>query len=124
MGFSIGSLAKIKEVVSVYEKYTVCKLTITKKNKETKKTDLQFSGFVRFIGKAHNNKPRLDQMINITNCDVTNCYVVDGAIKFNKNPVYILYDYDIQEGFGLERKEYLPPIDSSFLELGNDDLPF
>ena len=67
MGFSIGSLAKIKEVVSVYEKYTVCKLTITKKNKETKKTDLQFSGFVRFIGKAHNNKPRLDQMIKITN---------------------------------------------------------
>lgn len=124
MGFCIGSTAKIKEVVSVYENYTVCKVVITKLNKDTKKTDLVFSGFVRFLGQAHKNKPRLDQTIKITNCDVTNCYVDNGKVKYNKYPVYILFDYTVQESYGLERKEYIAPIDASFLDMRSDELPF
>lgn len=124
MGFCIGTTAKIKEVVSVFENYTVCKLAIIKKNKETQKTDLVFSGFVRFLGQAHKNKPRLDQTIKILNCDVTNCYVQNGQTKYNKYPVYILYDYTVEESYGLERKEFVAPIDASFLDMNSDELPF
>ena len=43
MGFSNGSYCKIKEVVEKHDNYSVCKITVTKKNKLTNEYELQES---------------------------------------------------------------------------------
>lgn len=97
MGFSVDSFMKIKEVVDIKENYTVCKCTISKKNKVKNKTECCFSAYVRFIGNAHKQKPMADQKIKITSCDVTNCYVKDDKVEMTKNPQYVVFGYELQE---------------------------
>ena len=85
MGFSNGSFCKIKEVVEKHDNYSVCKITVTKKNKLTNEYELQFSAHCRFVGNAHKSVPMKDQRIKITSCDVTNCYKdKDGNLQFTK----------------------------------------
>lgn len=95
MGFSIGNYAKIKRVEDK-EKYAVCKLSVSKKNKQSGKYETSFVGDVRFIGKAFDLKPQVDQRIKLTACDITNCYVKDDKLEFCKNPQYVCFDYELQ----------------------------
>lgn len=130
MGFSAGNYAKIKEVVDKQEKYTVCKLTISRKNKEANRYELTFaSNFVKFVGNAHKSMPMAEQRIKLTACDVTTCYTKqDGSIGYFKNPQYVVYEYELQEGTNATSSTapqfgFVNPI--SLEELSADsDLPF
>lgn len=129
MGFSAGNYAKIKEVVDKKDNYTTCKVTISKKNKQTNSYELTFSGFVKFVGKAHKSVPIADQRIKLVSCDVTNCYTTqDGGIGYNKNPQFVCFEYELQESQGASAPTpqfggYSNPI--AFEELSVDsDLPF
>jgi hypothetical protein len=129
MGFSSGSFAKIKEVVEKQANYTVCKVTITKKNKLTNQYELQFSAHCRFVGNAHKSVPLKDQRIKITSCDVTNCYTdKDGNLQFTKNPQYVVFGYELQESQGASASMPHNPYDNgvNFEDLSSDDssLPF
>ncbi len=129
MGFSSGSFAKIKEVVEKQPHYTVCKVTITKKNKLTNEYELQFSAHCRFVGNAHKSVPMKDQRIKITSCDVTNCYKDrDGNLQFNKNPQYVVFGYELQESKDTPTPQQFNPYDNGvhFEDLSSDssDLPF
>ena len=129
MGFSSGSFAKIKEVVEKQPNYTVCKVTITKKNKLTNEYELQFSAHCRFVGNAHKSVPMKDQRIKITSCDVTNCYKdKDGNLQFTKNPQYVVFGYELQESQGASAPMPYNPYDNgvNFEDLSSDDssLPF
>lgn len=123
MGFSQDNYAKIKEVVEQADNYTVCKCTISKKNKVTKTTELQFSGFVKFLGNAHKQRPMEGQRIKITACDVTNCYVKDGTVCYNKNPIYLIFGYELQENYESQNGNHEKP---ELFELDNidGDIPF
>lgn len=129
MGFSAGNYAKIKEIVDKKDNYTVCKVTISKKNKATNKYELTFSGYVKFVGNAHKSVPMPEQRIKLTACDVTNCYTTqDGGIGYNKNPQYVCFEYELQESQGGSAPPqqfggYSNPI--AFEELSTDSvLPF
>lgn len=129
MGFSNGSFCKIKEVVDKQTNYTVCKVTITKKNKLTNEYELQFSAHCRFVGNAHKSVPMKDQRIKITSCDVTNCYKdKDGNLQFNKNPQYVVFGYELQESKDTPTPQPFNPYDNgvNFEDLSSDDssLPF
>ena len=129
MGFSSGSYAKIKEVVEKQTNYTVCKVTITRKNKLTNEYELQFSAHCRFVGNAHKSVPMADQRIKITSCDVTNCYKdKDGNLQFNKNPQYVVFNYELQEGQGSSAQVPYNPYDNGVnfedLSSSDSDLPF
>ena len=50
--FSVDCYAKIKSV-ETYEKYTICKITISKKDKKTGVWDTDFVSKVTFVGDAH-----------------------------------------------------------------------
>jgi hypothetical protein len=39
-----------------------------------------------------------NQKIKITNCGVTNCYMQDGKRVYSKNPTYLVFDYELQDG--------------------------
>jgi hypothetical protein len=128
MGFSANNYAKIKEVVEKQPNYTVCKVTITKKNKLTNEYELQFSAHCRFVGNAHKSVPMADQRIKITSCDVTNCYKdKDGNLQFTKNPQYVVFGYELQESQGANVPQYNPYDNGvNFEDLSSDssDLPF
>ena len=98
MGFCNNTFAKIKEVAEKHDNYTVCKITITRKNRTTNEYELQFSALCRFVGNAHKSVPLADQRIKITSCDVTNCYKdKDGNLQFTKSPQYVIFSYELQE---------------------------
>jgi hypothetical protein len=129
MGFSQGSFAKIKEVVEKHDNYSVCKITVTKKNKLTNEYELQFSAHCRFVGNAHKSVPMKDQRIKITSCDVTNCYKdKDGNLQFTKNPQYVVFGYELQESQGVSAPMPYNPYDNgvNFEDLSStdSDLPF
>lgn len=121
MGFGVNSYAKIKEVKEQQENYTVCKISIIKKTKESHTT--VFMGYVKFIGNAHKQRPMADQKIKITSCDVTNCYVKDEVLCFNKQPQYVIFGYELQEDGN--NGTTAASIESAY-ELLNDnsDIPF
>lgn len=129
MGFSANNYAKIKEVVEKKPNYTVCKVTITKKNKLTNEYELQFSAHCRFVGDAHKSVPLKDQRIKITSCDVTNCYKdKDGKLQFTKNPQYVVFGYELQESQGASANVPFNPYDNGVnfedLSSSDSDLPF
>ena len=129
MGFGVNCFAKIKEVVEKHDNYSVCKITVTKKNKLTNEYELQFSAHCRFVGNAHKSVPMKDQRIKITSCDVTNCYKdKDGNLQFTKNPQYVVFGYELQESQGASAPMPYNPYDNgvNFEELSasEDTLPF
>ena len=129
MGFSNGSYCKIKEVVEKQPNYTVCKLTITKKNKLTNEYELQFSAHCRFVGNAHKSVPMKDQRIKITWCEVNNSDKdKDGNQQFTKNPQYVVFGYELQESQGASANVPYNPYDNGVnfedLSSADSDLPF
>ena len=129
MGFCTNAYAKIKEVVEKQTNYTVCKVTITRKNKLTNEYELQFSAHCRFVGNAHKSVPMADQRIKITSCDVTNCYKdKDGNLQFTKNPQYVVFGYELQESQGASAPMPYNPYDNGVnfedLSSSDSDLPF
>lgn len=124
MGFCVGSIATIKELVLCEKNYSTCKISIFKLNKD-KKNELSFSGFARFLGEAHKNKPNAGDRILIKKCDVTNVYKSKEQIKYNKNPVFIIYDYELQ-GTDIIKKAYTSPISfgEDEIDFNSDGLPF
>lgn len=129
MGFGVNCYAKIKEVVEKHDNYSVCKITVTKKNKLTNEYELQFSAHCRFVGNAHKSVPMKDQRIKITSCDVTNCYKdKDGKLQFTKNPQYVVFGYELQESQGASAPQFHNPYDNGVnfedLSASEDTLPF
>ena len=94
--FSVNSYAKIKEVEDKGN-YSVCKISISKKNKQSGKYETDFVGKVRFVGQAHLQRPLENQRIKITSCGVSNCYVKDDKLEFLNIPTYTVFAYELQE---------------------------
>ena len=95
MGFSVGSYAKVWETEDK-GKFTMVKLTVSAKNKQTDKYETTFSGKVAFFGDAHACKPMYGQKIKILNCDVTNKIYEkpDGTKTYPIN--FSVFKYELQ----------------------------
>ena len=98
MGFSVGKYAKIW----AYENkgnYSTCKLTVSRKNKDTGAYDVEFSdGFVRLVGNAHRAIQNVSigekgYSIKITSCDVSNVYTSPEG-KTNYTPHYTIFEFE------------------------------
>jgi hypothetical protein len=97
MGFRTGAYATIWSVEDK-GKYSNVKLTTSKKNKDgTYQTD--FSGFVRFIGTAHENAPSLKEKdhIKIGDIDVTQTYDKESQKTYTG---FALFSYEMSEPAG------------------------
>lgn len=116
--FSVNSYAKIKEVEDKGN-YSVCKISISKKNKQSGKYETDFVGKVRFVGNAHHQRPLANQRIQITSCGVSNCYTKDDRLEFPKAPIYTIFEYSLQEDNGASSSDR--PI---LEEIDSNQLPF
>lgn len=106
--FRNGEYATIWEVKK-NNNYSDCKISTSKKNKETGKYDVDFSDIVRFIGKAHKQCPKSGQRIKLLDTGAKSIYNKETQQKFR---TYILYDYELAE----------TPV-AQFTKV-EDDLPF
>jgi hypothetical protein len=114
--FSVNSYAKIKEVEDKGN-YSICKISTSKKNRETNKYETDFVGKVRFVGQAHLQRPLSNQRIKITSCGVANCYTKDDKLEFPKSPTYTVFAYELQDDNGASSSDrpFLEEIDSNQL---------
>lgn len=99
MGFRQGAYAKIWSVEDKGN-YSVCNLSISKKNKDTDKYDVEFQdGFVRLVGTAHTDISGMDipengLSIKISSCDATNNYDADKKKLYTN---YVIFGFEIPE---------------------------
>lgn len=112
MGFRAGSYARIWSVDDKGN-YSVAKMSISKKNKETNNYEVEFQeGFVRLVGSAHTfmqsiNVPDKGYPVKISSCDVTN--------KYDSEKKRTYYNFVI---FGLEDANGNSPAPSKDITIG------
>lgn len=114
---SVNCYAKIKEVEDKGN-YSIVKISVSKKNKQSGKYETDFIGNVNFVGQSHLQRPLKDQRIKITSFGVQNCYTKDGNLEFLKSPRIAIFSYELQED---NSTKSLPPID---LDISDNELPF
>lgn len=95
MGFRKDAYATIWEL-DRKEKFTNVKLSTSRKNKETGQYKDDFSGYVRFIGKAHDLAANLQvrDRIQIDSCDVTTNYDKEKEKRYTN---FLVFDATKQE---------------------------
>jgi hypothetical protein len=129
MGLKTDCTATIKSVENK-GKYSVCRIVINAKDKETDTFYCAFGGYASFIGDAHSASPREGQRIRIKEFDVSNGYFdrFEKTQKWNDRPKVTIFKYELV-GASAE-KSVSPPIDgfgtesSPFGAAGDTDLPF
>lgn len=96
MGFSNGSYAKVWKVTDEGNYHNV-QLSISRKNKQSGKYEQDFSGFARFVGKAHNQAKDLREgdSIRLGNVDTTNRYDKEKKMTFTN---HVVFEYSMPDG--------------------------
>lgn len=90
MGFRKDSYATVWEVKQGNGNFTDVRLSTSKKNKQTNEYTTDFSGFVRFIGTAHQNASSLKERdrIKLGDCEVTNSYDKEKKVTYTNFAVF------------------------------------
>lgn len=126
MGFTNGAFATVWEI-EPHEKFTKVRLNVSQKNLETNEYRQTFSGYVSFIGEAHNNinsiKPK--DKIQLIKTDVTTRWDKARQQEFVN---YQCYEFEKQEPLpGKEKSksnskssQYVPNIPENV----DEELPF
>lgn len=124
MGFRNGAYATIWEVKAGKGNYSDVRLSISKKNKQTEQYETDFSGFVRFIGTAHQNAGSLKEKdrIKIGDCEVTNSYDKEKKVTYTNFAVFSFEDVNGNNNSTSEKTK-----DDSFVNIPDgidEELPF
>lgn len=126
MAFGEGCFVKVFDVEDKGN-YSVVSIASSKRNKQTNEYETDFSSkFVRFIGDAHKCRPMYGQKIKLKRCAVENVYMKNGQKCYLKNPIYLVYSYELEDGSNSVAS--VPSVElqaPNFEELKmDDDLPF
>ena len=96
MAFGTGAFLSIWGVVPKGKYYEV-EVSSSRKNQTTGIYETDFSSkFVKFCGAAATKNPQVGQRIKVTSCCVQNCYEKDKQRYYLKNPIYTVFDYELQ----------------------------
>lgn len=124
MGFRNGAYATIWEVKAGKGNYSDVRLSTSKKNKQTEQYETDFSGFVRFIGTAHQNAGSLKEKdrIRIGDCEVTNSYDKEKKVTYTN---FAVFSFENANGNNANQSK---PTDTNFVNVDNaiedEELPF
>lgn len=123
MGFRTGNYATIWEVKAGNGNYTDVRLSTSKKNKQTEQYETDFSGFVRFIGTAHQNAASLSEKdrIKIGECEVTNSYNKEKNVTYTN---YAVFSFEKVESNGGGAAASNQGSMNSVTDAVDDELPF
>ena len=122
MGFRTGAYAKVWEVTPIYETSTKCRISISRKKKDSDEYEEEFSGYVLFIGTAAAKKAaclKVGARIKLGDVDATS--------KYDKEKKQTFYSFKCFSFEDLEEKnqsndvEDQTPVDDGEVD---DRLPF
>lgn len=96
MGFRTGAFATVWETKEGNGNWIDAKLTISRKNKQSGDYEVDFNGFVRFIGDAHKEASSLGERarIKIGDCDVTNKYDKEKKVTYTNFAIFSFEELD------------------------------
>lgn len=97
MGFRTGSYAKVWTVEPKTETWTKCRISISRKNKNTGEYEQDFSGFVDFYGTAAAHKAaglNEGDRIKLGDVDVSNTYDKESKVTYTN---YKCFSFDLDE---------------------------
>lgn len=126
MGFRNGVYATVWEVKPGNGNYSDVRISISKKSRQTGEYETDFSGFVRFIGSAHENAAVLDERarIKIGECDVTNRYDKEKRQTYTN---YAVFSFESVDGNGSGPNTQVDTDSDGFMSVPDnidEDLPF
>ena len=134
MGFKNNTYATIIQTknaqnpVQIYEKYATAYITTSKKNRLTNKREVDFSGFIRFIGMAFEKIKNIEILdktrIRLTEVEVTTRYDIQKQQNYTN---FICWDFEIDGKVKTTNTNEVDVIDEEkpFDPLAdNSDLPF
>ena len=125
MGFRTGNYATIWQVKKGSGNYTDVRLSTSKKNRQTEQYETDFSGYVRFVGTAHQNAGSLKERdrIKIGDCEVTNHYDKEKNVTYTNFAIYSFENANNRDNSTQSKKEEK----SNFVDVPADvdeELPF
>ena len=121
MGFRTGTYAKVWSVEQVSPTMTKGRISISRKNRNTGEYETDFSGFVTFVGQSAAQKAlslKEGDRIKLGDIDLSNTYDKERKVTYWNPKVF---------SFEFEDAAYSTPqveIDSGFMQLSDDDMPF
>ena len=97
MSFRQNSYCVVWEVKQGTGNFTDVRLSSSKKNKQTGEYETDFSGFVRFIGGAHQKAASLKEKdrIKLGDCEVTNRYDKEKKTTYTN---FAVFDFEMANG--------------------------
>lgn len=125
MGFRKDAYATIWEVKKGNGNYSDVRLSTSRKNKQTDEYVTDFSGFVRFVGTAHQNAGSLKEKdrIKIGDCGVTNSYDKEKKVTYTN---YAVFSFEMANG-GQQAPKQAQPSVAGFENIPDgidEELPF
>lgn len=91
MGFRTGSYATVWSVESLSDTKTRARISVSRKNRQTDEYEVDFSGFVDFVGTAAAKKASIlkeKDRIRLGDVDVTNNYVKEKNITYTNFKIF------------------------------------
>lgn len=98
MGFRNGAYCKVWSVEPKTDTWTKCRISISRKNKQTGEYEQDFSGFVDFYGTAAASKAsKLSEgaRIKLGDVDVTSTYNKEKRVEYIN---YKCFSFDLEDG--------------------------
>lgn len=125
MGFRQKAYATIWSVEPVSDTMTKCRVSISRKNKNTGEYETDFSGFIDFVGTAAAKKAaQLSERdrIRLGDVDVVNRYIKEKNITYTNFKVFNFETQEEMDGGVLDSVDPEPVVDNG--ELDDSNLPF
>jgi hypothetical protein len=124
MSFRQNSYCTVWEVKQGAGNYTDARISSSRKNKQTGEYETDFSGFVRFIGGAHQKAASLKEKdrIKLGDCEVTNHYDKEKKVTYTN---FAVFDFEMANGS--QQTTQTQPTVAGFEPIPNDideELPF
>lgn len=128
MGFRNGAFATVWTSEVKSQRLTRCRISISKKNRDTGAYDQTFSGYVAFAGSAAASKAaRLHEKdrIKLLEVDVENSYDKENKKEYTN---FLVYDFEMADneqttgGNSPANNDFVPIVDEG--EVDDEDLPF
>lgn len=125
MSFRQNSFCTVWEIKKGTGNFTDVRLSSSKKNKQTGEYETDFTGFVRFIGGAHQKAASLKEKdrIKLGDCEVTNRYDKEKKVTYTN---YAVFDFEMANG-GQQAPQQAQPSVAGFEPIASDvdcELPF